>query len=279
MRKKPLEICLYVVGAGAFGVFLRWMENQLAFDENGLAKPSAFHWMLAAFLIISAVVFWRFLQQMDRVNLYVPKPIGEALGSSVGLHRLLRVAAGGVMVLGALLLFAKSETDPFVKMLRVMALLALLSGVAYPIVLAEAEREQPRPGLLCPLMILPMLTYAVWLVLNYRSNTINSVKLAFGLDMLTAILNMVAYFHMAGFAFGAPKPWRPLLAAMLSAAVSIMSLADGRYMGMELILLATAGQMLLYIWILVQNLREKDRKVIVKKDDGFEHLDDGFERE
>ena len=41
---------------------------------------------------------------------------------------------------------------------------------------------------------------------------------------------------------------------------------------MEIILLATAGQMLLYIWILLQNLRERERKVVVKKDDGFEHL-------
>ena len=278
MRKKPLELCLYVAGAGAFGVFLRWLENQLAFDENGLADPSAFHWMLAIFLIVCAVVFWRFLQQMDRINLFVPKPFTEALGSSVGLHRLLRVAAGAVMAIGALLLFAKSETDPFAGMLRLMALLAFVSGVAYPIVLAEAEREEPRPALLCPLMLLPMVTYAVWLVLSYRSNTINSVKLAFWLDMLVAILNMVAYFRMAGFAFGAPKPWRALLAAMLSATVSIMSLADGRYTGMEIILLATAGQMMLYIWILVQNLRKKERKVIVKKDDGFEHLDDGFER-
>ncbi len=278
MRKKPLEICLYVVGAGAFGVFLRWMENQLAFNEEGLADPSAFHWMLAAFLIACALVFWRFLQQMDRIGLFVPPSVGEALGSDVSLHRILRVAAGGAMALGGLLLFAKSETDPFSGMLRVLAALAILSGIAYPLVLAEAEREQPRLHLLCPMMLLPVLTYAVWLILSYRSNSINSVPLAFGLDMLTAILNMVAYFRLAGFAFGAAKPWRAMLAAMLSATVSLMSLADGRYMGMEIILLATAGQMLLTIWILVQNQREKERRVIVKKDDGFEHLDDGYER-
>ena len=51
-----------------------------------------------------------------------------------------------------------------------------------------------------------------------------------------------------------------------------MSLADGRYLGMEMILLASAGQMLLYVWILLQNLKKKERRVVVKKDDGFEHL-------
>lgn len=272
MRKKPLELCLYVAGAGAFGVFLRWLENQLAFNEEGLADPSAFHVMVPGFLIICAVVFWRFLQQIEQTNYFVPKEFEKALRSDVSLHRLLRIAAGGVMALGGLLLFAKSETDPFAGMLRVLSALAILSGVAYPLVLAEAEREKPRAGLLCLLMLLPMLHYAVWLILSYRSNVINSVPLSYALDMLAAIVSMVAYFRMAGFAFGGAKPMRCLLSAMLSATVCLMSLADGRYMGMEIILLATAGQMLLYIWIMLQNLQEKERKVIVKKDDGFEHL-------
>ena len=133
-------------------------------------------------------------------------------------------------------------------------------------------------ALLCALMTLPMLLYALWLILSYRNNAINSVPLSYGLDMLTAILCMVAYFYMAGFAFEAPGTWLRLLFPMLSATACIMSLADERYLGMEMILLATAGQMLLYTWLLVQNLQEKKKEPVVKKDDGFEHLDDGFER-
>ena len=29
MQKKPLEITCYVAGAGAFGVFFRWLQDQL----------------------------------------------------------------------------------------------------------------------------------------------------------------------------------------------------------------------------------------------------------
>ena len=272
MRNKSLELSLYVAGAGAFGVFLRWLENQLAFTEEGLAKPSAFHWMLGAFLIICLIVFWRFLRQIEEKNYFVPEDFVGALGSEVGLHRILRVAAGAVMILGALLLFAKSETDAFVGLLRLLAALALLSGAAYPVVLMEAERGRVRPALLCPLMLLPMLCHASWLIYSYRCNAINSVPLAYGLDMLVAILNMVACFRLAGFAFGAAQPWRALLSCMLSGTVSIMSLADERYLGMEQMLLANAGMMLLYIWILLQNLQRRERQVIVRKDDGFEHL-------
>ena len=272
MQKKPLELCLYVAGAGAFGVFLRWLENQLAFDDNGLADPSAFHFMLIAFLVTCAVVFWRFLGQIEKKRYYVPEAPQEALHTDVRLHTLLSWAAGGAMAIGALLLFVKSETDPFAGMLRLLSALALLSGAAFPLVLREAQKEAPRLGLMCLMMVLPLLMYAVWLILSFRQNSINSVHLAFALDMLAAIMGMIANFHMAGFAFGAAKPKRALLSVMFCGTVCIMSLADERHMGMEIILLATAGQMLLYTWILLQNLRRKERQVIVQKDDGFEHL-------
>jgi hypothetical protein len=41
---------------------------------------------------------------------------------------------------------------------------------------------------------------------------------------------------------------------------------------MQMILLATAGQMLLYTWLMVQNLQKVEKKKVVRKDDGFEHL-------
>ena len=272
MPNKSLELTLYAAGAGAFGVFLRWLENQLAFNEEGLADPSAFHVMVPAFLIACVLVFRRFLKQIEEKHYEVPDEFEKALYSESQLHTLLSFAAAGVMILGSLMVFAKSETDPFVGMLRLLSALALLSGAAYPLVLMEAKREKPRPALLCPLMLLPVFTYAVWLILSYRNNAINSVPLAYGLDMLAAIMGMTASFHMAGYAFGAARPRLALLFAMLCASVSLMSLADVRYTGMQMMLLSTAGQMLLYTWILLQNLREKERKVIPKKDDGFEHL-------
>ena len=55
MRNKPLELTLYAAGAGAFGVFLRWLEDQLAFNEEGLADPSAFHYLVPLFLVASAI--------------------------------------------------------------------------------------------------------------------------------------------------------------------------------------------------------------------------------
>ena len=272
MRNKPLELSLYAAGAGAFGVFLRWLEDQLAFNEEGLADPSAFHVIVPLFLIACAVTFWHFQQDIERKHYEISAEFEQALYSEHQLHTALSILTGFVMVLGGLLLFAKSETDRYVGMLRLLAALAAVSGISFPLVLLEAKREAARRGILCLMMLLPLLMFAVWLILSYRRNAISSEPLAYGLDMLTAIIGMIASFRMAGFAFGAAKTKRAVLSVMLCASICIMSLADERYFGMQMILLATAGQMLLYNWILLQNLRQKERKVVIQKDDGFEHL-------
>ena len=61
MQKKSLEISCYVCGAGAFGVFLRWLQDQLAFNDAGLAEKSVFHFLVTIFIVASAFVFLRFV--------------------------------------------------------------------------------------------------------------------------------------------------------------------------------------------------------------------------
>ena len=59
MQKKSLEISCYVCGAGAFGVFFRWLQDQMAFDEAGLAERSVFNYLVPKYvemMIYAAVV-------------------------------------------------------------------------------------------------------------------------------------------------------------------------------------------------------------------------------
>ena len=72
MQKKALELSCYVAGAGAFGVFLRWLQVMIAFNDQGLVDRSAFNVLVPAFVIAAAVVFLRFLNQDERNHLYVP---------------------------------------------------------------------------------------------------------------------------------------------------------------------------------------------------------------
>ena len=44
---------------------------------------------------------------------------------------------------------------------------------------------------------------------------------------------------------------------MLGAFLGIVTLADGRYFGLQLILIGSAGMLLMENWILIRNMREK----------------------
>jgi hypothetical protein len=270
MQKKALEISLYVVGGGAFAVFLRWLQDQLAFNELGLADRSVFHFLLLAFLAAAAYVFLRFLNRFQEQNIYLPTEFGEALRNEGKLFQIARVGLGVLMCLGAVLLFAASEVDKYVGMQRALAALGLLTGISYPLLLGEANKERQDTRLLCLLSMVPVLMFAMWLLVSYRENAINSVAWAYAVDIFTPVAAMLAFFRMAGFAFGTPNVRRSMFGAMFGAVMCMMALADERYMGAQLMLAAAAGMLVLYNWIMVSNLRQGKVREKRRTHDGFE---------
>ena len=272
MQKKALEITCYVAGAGAFGVFLRWLQVMIAFNDLGLVDRSVFNLLVPAFVIAAAVVFLRFLNQDDQKRLYVPEDYVGALKNDYKLFSILSWLAGLIVVAGALALLSKSETDKFVRFLRVLAALGAVTGVTAPLMLELAHREEERRSLLCLLSLPPILLFAAWLVYLYRRNSINSVLWSYVPEMITVAAAMFAYARIAGFAFGTAKPRRARFDCMLAASLCLLSLADGRFMGMQLMLIGTAMLLMLYNWAMVCNLKEAAPRPAVRPDDGFERL-------
>ena len=275
MYKKPLEISCYVAGAGAFGVFFRWLQDQLAFDENGLNERSVFNLLVPAMVIASALVFWHFIRAMQDRRIAPPNDFCKALYNPGKLFTILRWAAGLVMIAGAVVLMMTTETDPNVNMIRVVCLLAALSGLAFPLVLGQANYDSFAHESLVRLgSMLPVLMYAVWLVLSYVQNQLNSVEWSFAVELVTLMFAMMGFFRVGCFAFHVEKQYNALFSAMMGTMMCIMALADERYMGMQMILLASAGMLLLYVWILVRNLE----KLPQKKIDDPEVDNGGFEK-
>ena len=81
--KKSLELCCYVIGGGAFSVFLRWLQNQLAFNELGLPEKSSLHVFLVLFFVV---------QQIE-ANFIYPRVVGKHVGLP-GLWPLIGVTLG-----------------------------------------------------------------------------------------------------------------------------------------------------------------------------------------
>ena len=278
MNKRSLEITCYVCGAGAFGVFFRWLQVMMAFDEAGLNEKSAFNVLVPLIIVAAAWLFLRFLNQIRAERLYVPKEYCEALYNPGKLFTAARWAAGGIMAVGALVLFIAAETDVDAELLRVLAILAFVSGVTYPVVLGAANYDElAHVPMLRFFMLLPVLCYSLWLIISYKQNSYNSVPWDYAVEMLSIIAAILAYFRVMGFAFFVPDGRKIMFAVMMCAMLSIMNLADSRYMGMQIIIFGTAVQMALYNWVLLMNLKKRMPKKkageeLPPDDGGFRHL-------
>lgn len=272
-HKRALELNAYAVGAGAFGVFFRWMQRQLAF-ENGLAKSSFWNLIVPLSILVVGYVFLRFEDRFKNQRCFLPDEFEEALASPGKLYSIARWAVGILMCAGGLAILATCETDKNAVMLRVIAVLAVLTGLSFPVLLSAANRERPwlKPRLLCLFSFLPILLFAVWLILSYKENAINSVVWDFAVEIVTLCVVMVSFYHVAGFAYGQPNVWRAMFFAMFGAFLCIMSLADARNVGLQLVLLSAALMLINYNWIMAANLRSKTAEEKEIPGDGFERL-------
>ena len=277
MQKKSLEVSCYVCGAGAFGVFFRWLQDQMAFDDAGLAERSVFNYLVPLLILAAALLFNRFIEQAKSEKLYIPRDYCQALRNEGKLYTLARWVCGLVMVLGGVLLVSSCETDKDAKLMFILAGLAIASGLCYPLLLASANDKYGKlrhPTLASAGATLPVLMFALWLIICYKQNALNSVLWSYLIEMASVIVALLAFFRAAGFAFGAVKSWPTLFNIMLGVMMCIMSLADERYMGMHIIMLGAALQLLLYVWVLIKNMQKKQLKPREEQpsQDGFERL-------
>ena len=275
MQKDALEKTCYVGGAGAFGVFIRWLQLQVAFNDDGLPDPSVFNVLVPLAILAAGAVFFSFVKRWRDKRFYLPGAFNKALYNDGLIYGALRWFLGALMCLGAIALFAKSEADRNVGFYRVLAALGLISGAAFPFVMREANEDEPRLKLVCALQAAPMLLFAFWLVTCYKVNSINGIVWAYGVEVVACCFLLLAFFRVAGFAYSAPKPWHSLFFCMFAAFLAIVCLADERYMGMQLMLLASAGMLMLYNWIMISNLKRKKVDPIAAaavETGGFEQL-------
>ena len=275
MQKDALEKTCYVGGAGAFGVFIRWLQLQVAFNDDGLPDPSVFNVLVPLAILAAGAVFFSFVKRWRDKRFYLPGAFNKALYNDGLIYGALRWFLGALMCLGAIALFAKSEADRNVGFYRVLAALGLISGAAFPFVMREANEDEPRLKLVCALQAAPMLLFAFWLVTCYKVNSINGIVWAYGVEVVACCFLLLAFFRVAGFAYSSSDQWHTLFFCMFAAFLAIVCLADERYMGMQLMLLAAAGMLMLYNWILISNLKRKKVDPIAAaaaETGGFEQL-------
>ena len=273
--KKSLELACYIGGAGAFGLFLRWMELQLAFNELGLPDPSIFHVLLILYAVAAAVVFYVFIRRYSNQRLYVPDEFQAAFTHTGKLYLAARIATGLLISVGGILLYMQSGTDRNASDYQLIAILGVLAGISFILFMSCADlKSPPNTWLLCLFSFIPMLFLAVWMVICYKVNTINSVVWSYGTEMVAVAASMFAFFRLGGYAFGKPRWKHCLFSCMFACVLCLICLADGRYLGMQVMFIGIAASLLLCCWVMVKNFNRGEAPKKVKKNTGgFESLD------
>ena len=270
MRKLALTITCTACVFSAFGVFCRWLQNMTAFEENGLYKTGSL-WgaVLLLLCIAAAAVLLGFTVYFRRnLGLASPPDMGVALAGRTLLHRAVQVLVVLIMLAGCvLLLFTAPDAEApagmdFTGLLRVLALLGILAAAGFAGITVRAGEEtpeaSPRQAGFCLASALPIAFCCFWLIVSYRQDAITSVVWSYAPEILAIACSLLAFYFVAGYAYGRARPFSALFFCELGAVMCFVTLPDERLIAMQLMFVGMAGMQLFLGWLIVSNMRRKE---------------------
>ena len=247
-------MCVSSAVLAAFGGFLRWMQNQISFEkETGLAvRGSMWPYMVALWLIVGAVYYIVVLSRMQgKGRVRLPMKFAEAFRPDNVLIPALSLLFGLIMMVGGALLMLRTPlAEPQRGLLVILGGFAVLTGLSYPIYLLRAGEEDPPSALRPTLAAFPIVLFAFWLIVSYKMHIVNPTITSYAPEILTIAAAAIAFFRLAGFAFESPKPGRALFWGSYASFLCLLGMADSRYTGEQLLLIAAAGMLLLQVWLI-----------------------------
>lgn len=256
MRKNAIVLCCYVCVAAAFGGFFRWIQNLAAFEtDTGLLIAGSVWTKLLTLLCLAASAGLLALVLGLRKREYYPARTCETLyRGTTPLPRYVYTLLAVIMVLGGVVLFITSKFRAYQTLLRLLAFFGILSGAGFYYIVSAPYKKR-EPGLLCLCAAVLTLTMCFWLVLDYKMNSTLPSPWSYCMEVLALAADAVAFYYAAGYAFGRPKPYRTLFFTCLGALLSLVTLADARMTGMQLMMAAAAGMLLYTGWMTVAGMR------------------------
>ena len=240
MRKNAWVICCCTAVLSAFGIFFRWLQDQACFEaETGLAVhgsiwPYVVALMIAVAAAVLAVVCFRVKNQP---HTSFPDTLPAAFAASKRARAVGGVLLGAMLALGGLWLLLSSGALSEPGLQRVLAVLAVVTGVVF-------ARQMLAPVLL-----------VFWLIVSYKVNIINPTISAYAVEILALCAALIAFYELAGFAYGRPKAVKSIFWSQFAAFLCITALPDDRAGAQQLMLVAIAGMLLFQSYLTASNIR------------------------
>lgn len=258
MQKNAITMCSYVFCVAAFSGFFRWIQNQAAFElETGLMiSGSIWTKLTVVALLLSVGGIFFMVRRLWYRDYYPAQTMEEVIhGNEYWVNKIAKILAG-IMILGSVVLYLMAQYHLYHSLLRALALLGIATAWAF-VKLSEAPVEKKSPNMLSVLAAIPVILYCLWLVVSYRSNAAVPSVWKYGLEILALCASVLGMFYTAGYAFDYPKPYEALAWLMTGALLSLVTLTDGRLIGLQIMLLAGAGMQLYLAWMIISSMKEE----------------------
>lgn len=256
MRKNALIICCYVAAAGAFGTFIRWLQNQIVFDtETGLVNSSILNVLLPLIMIGAAVLFVSLSAGLLK-KYKAPVTVQDAFRGTTMMFPIVAWIVAVLMIAGGFLTMLGSTDDRCRGLYAVVSALAILTGLCFPMV-CTASVKRYSPGMVSAFMTVPILMMILWLVTAYKANASNPNTWVYAVEILATAAALIAFYFTAGYPYGRPRPFSTLVMAMTASFLCFTALADERYFGLQLMFLSCAGMLMTEVWMIVSNMKPK----------------------
>lgn len=259
MRKDAFNLSLTTLVLSVFGFFLRWLQNNNAFEpDTGLAVVGAKTSLAFVAFSLVALVLLVLANRLYLARRCVPETDGAAaLSCPTVLHKAALWLCSGLVALSCLVMMFTADKAVFPTLQRLTAALGILSAAAFPFVFPgrKAEEGSAMGGIAA---IIPILFGCLWMLNTYCANYENPVLWQYVVRMLAVIGATMGFYYLGGYYYNKAKPWRSLVVMQMSVYFCAATLADD-HSGMEKLLFAAVALSLLTTqFILIENSKAKE---------------------
>lgn len=257
MQKNAITITVTTLVLGIFGAFLRWLQTLNAFEKDtgliiqgaGTTLVYVIYCIVAIAIICVLTLLW--LRQFDRAD-----DAGRALKTSNVAPAILTWVFCGIFIAASCLNMFSADLARFPAMQRLLGAGGIFAGLCFPFLFGKKGSAEPRPFGRTAAAI-ATLFYCYWLIFCYRTYAENPTVWSYAIEILAIAATTVGLYYLATYFFGAGKFSRTLIVIQVAAFFDISTIFDPRSRALEVMVIVSAGVMLLAEYILIENLWEK----------------------
>ena len=255
MQKEAYKLTGFTAVISALGFLLRWIQNMNIIDkETGLAVQGApISRLVTALILIVAAVLIGYTIYLRRYDVSVVPE--EALCG----HNFLFTVFGMVVVLllaasgGMQLIQAGAMTWPVAHRL---CGIGTLIGALGMLVLVTGAAQPEKAGARRVAATMLILHGALWLITVYKDAAADPVIWRFAIEILAVCSALIAFYYLAGYQFGEPKPMITIFFCYFGGFLCVMSAIDEHTLAESICYAASA--LMLFMWgaVLTSNLKK-----------------------